>query len=199
MSATSLKLAPEGPQRPPWMPAGRFEEIRAAALDDAVREQRRDALKRVRGLRLTGTLSCVIGAAGMIAIVWLGEGVMAFALSAALVAAGVITVRRRPLSPEELDRAMNAKLAGALDAYYREQLAARDFFHSEAWLALRKSTLERKDARCVRCGRKASALLVVEHIRSREEAPELALDPDNVEIICHACRNTKASLASGTY
>jgi hypothetical protein len=191
-----LKQVTDVVQRPPWIPAGRFEEIRAAALDDAIRERSVDARKRVRGLRLTGAISCVMGVAGVIATIWLGEGAMAFALSAALIAAGVITLRRRPLSPEELDRAMNDKLAAALDLYRREQLASTDFFHTEAWLALRRSILESKEARCVRCGRKASALLVVEHIRSRAESPELALDPANVEILCHACRNTKASLAA---
>jgi 5-methylcytosine-specific restriction endonuclease McrA len=38
-------------------------------------------------------------------------------------------------------------------------------------------------------------MLVLSHIHPRAEAPELALDPDNIEILCHRCKNTSSELA----
>jgi HNH endonuclease len=185
-------------ERPAWIPAVRYEALRRAALEEASREQRNVALRQSRALRMTGIVALLVGSAGLIAALWLKAGGIAIALCMALIAAGGIAVRSAiAAAPEDLSRATDEKLALALEGYRRNQLASSDFFHCEAWQALRRSVLERKDARCARCGRKASAMLVVEHIRSRAQAPELALDPANIQILCHACRNTQVA-ASGT-
>jgi hypothetical protein len=183
--------------RPPWVPVIRFEELWQTAFELADRESYRNALARSRGLRVTGVLAVLVGSATFIAALWLKEGGMVIAMTATLIAAGALALRPRTPYPADVQRVAEENLAVMLQRYRETQLALPDLFHSEAWQALRKSTLERMDARCAHCGRKSSAMLVVEHIRSRAEAPELALDPANVQIICHACRQSR-SAATGS-
>jgi hypothetical protein len=184
-------------QRPPWIPALRYEELRLAAMKEALREHRRQAWRGLRALRISGILAVVVGISGVILTIWLNIGDIAIALSVALIAAGMVAMRTQAISFEEIRRHAVVRLGAALDNYRQDQLSLPDFYHSEAWQALRRTILENKEARCIRCGRKSSAMLVVEHIRSRADAPELALDPANIQILCHACRNVQAA-STGT-
>ena len=184
-------------QRPPWISALRYEELRAAALSQATLEQRRRSWGRLRVFRVCGVVAVVLGIAGVITAIWLNDNGTGIALCIALIAAGMVATRAQGISSEQFHRDVAARLATALESYRRSQLASPDFYHSEAWQALRRTILESKEARCVRCGRKSSAMLVLEHIRSRADAPELALDPANIQILCHACRNVQAA-STGT-
>lgn len=184
-------------QRPPWIPALRYEELRLAAMEQALREYRRHAGRGLRALRISGIVAVAVGVIGVILTIWVNEGDIAVALSIALIAAGMVAMRSQAISSEEVNRDAGVRLGAALNTYRDNQLLSPDFYHSEAWQALRRTILESKEARCIRCGRKSSAMLVVEHIRSRAEAPELALDPANVQILCHACRNAQAA-STGT-
>jgi hypothetical protein len=175
----------------------RYEELRLAAFNQAKLEQRRKSWGRFRVLRSCGVVAVIVGIAGVIAAIWLNDGGAAIALSIAVIAAGMVAMRAEGISSEEFKRDVASRLGTALESYRRSQLSSPDFFHSEAWQALRRTVLESKEARCIRCGRKSSAMLVVEHVRSRAEAPDLALDPANVQILCHACRNVQAA-STGT-
>jgi len=186
-----------GMERPAWIPVARFTELRAAALARAQQEQHQLALKRSRGLRAIGLLAVVVGVLSFATALWLKEGGFVITLAGTLAAVGVVAMRAPGVKPEVLRSAATDILDMSLARYRDEQLTSPDFFHSEAWQALRKSTLERSEARCFRCGRRASAMLVVEHIEPREIAPHLALEPSNVEIICHGCRQAR-SAATGT-
>lgn len=183
-------------QRPPWIPALRYEELRMAALDQARLEQRRKSWGRLRVFRICGVVAVGVGIAGVITAIWLNDNGAGIALSIALIAAGMVAMRAQG-SSEQFKRDVGVRLGTALECYRRSQLSSPDFYHSEGWQALRRTILESKEARCIRCGRKSSAMLVVEHIRSRAQAPELALDPANVQILCHACRNVQAA-STGT-
>jgi hypothetical protein len=190
----SLDSETSSVERPPWIPVGRFNELRRAALELAERQQQREALAHTRGLRFTGVLAIIVGATTFSAALWLKEGGLVIAITATLTAGGLLAaLRPRTPSSSNVRRQAEATLLIALEQYRLSQLADPDFFHSEGWQALRRSVLERSDARCAVCGRKASAMLVVQHIRSRAKAPELSLDPSNVEIVCHACRNGQAA------
>jgi hypothetical protein len=155
------------------------------------------AHQRSRGVRTAGAVAVIVGLASFGTALWYKEGDLIIAMTVLLVLAGILGLRTRKPASHTIRHAAAALLTESLERYHREQLGAPDFFHCEAWQALRRSILERGEARCVRCGRKASAMLVVEHIRPRAQAPDRALDPENVQILCHACKNEQA-MRTGT-
>jgi 5-methylcytosine-specific restriction enzyme A len=65
------------------------------------------------------------------------------------------------------------------------------FYKSTAWLKCREYVLIRDHFLCQPCLRKGrlTPANTVHHIVPLEEAPELALDPDNLESICPSCHN----------
>ena len=63
------------------------------------------------------------------------------------------------------------------------QLAARRFYQSSAWQKLRAAHLS-KNPRCKFCGRPGR---MVDHVKRRRDRPDLALDPRNLQTLCHAC------------
>ena len=67
----------------------------------------------------------------------------------------------------------------------------RAFYRSSAWLKTREAVLARDNHLCQKCLRKGivTTTNTVHHITPLEDAPELALDMDNLESICPACHN----------
>lgn len=65
------------------------------------------------------------------------------------------------------------------------------FYKSAAWLKCRAFVLIRDNYLCQPClrNKRLTPANTVHHIVSLEEAPELALDPDNLESICPSCHN----------
>lgn len=70
---------------------------------------------------------------------------------------------------------------------------SRDFLKSRAWQELRYLTIRRYGGRCQCCGRVADegAVLNVDHIRPRFTHPHLALNPDNLQVLCRSCNRGK--------
>lgn len=70
-----------------------------------------------------------------------------------------------------------------------------DFLQSSHWARVRMLVLERDGAKCACCGktRKDGVVLNVDHIKSRREHPSLALDPDNLQVLCADCNNGKGN------
>lgn len=70
---------------------------------------------------------------------------------------------------------------------------ADEFSRSNKWRRLRYAALKRYGARCHACGatRATGAQIDVDHIKPRSRYPELALDPDNLQILCRACNEGK--------
>jgi 5-methylcytosine-specific restriction endonuclease McrA len=68
---------------------------------------------------------------------------------------------------------------------------AKPFYKSAAWQKCRAFVLIRDNHLCQPCLRrkKLTPANTVHHIVPLEEAPEIALDPDNLESICPACHN----------
>lgn len=66
---------------------------------------------------------------------------------------------------------------------------AKDFYSSRAWKILRYQAFERYGNRCACCGATPSDGLVmhVDHIKPRSKNPELALDIENLQILCEDC------------
>ncbi|WP_299570299.1 HNH endonuclease signature motif containing protein [uncultured Shewanella sp.] len=69
-----------------------------------------------------------------------------------------------------------------------------DFYSSQKWKALRKEALNKYISTCICCGRSAKdgAVMHVDHIKPRSKYPQLALDIDNLQILCDLCNLGKS-------
>jgi 5-methylcytosine-specific restriction protein A len=76
------------------------------------------------------------------------------------------------------------------DKYKRDKEAKR-FYNSDAWKKCRPIILTRDRYLCQECLRKGilTPANTVHHIKHYKEHPELALDPNNLEVICDSCHN----------
>ena len=75
------------------------------------------------------------------------------------------------------------------------------FYKSRAWQRKREAILRRDKYICQNCkryGRKTEAT-TVHHIKHLEDAPELALDNDNLVSLCAACHNKLHPEKGGHY
>ena len=70
-----------------------------------------------------------------------------------------------------------------------------DFLKSYAWRKARMIALKRYGARCQCCGATPAdgATMNVDHIKPRRIYPELALDIDNLQVLCHDCNHGKGN------
>ncbi len=77
----------------------------------------------------------------------------------------------------------------------KEYIASNEFLKSYKWRELRQKVLDKYDGRCMCCGATASddIYLCVDHIKPRKTHPELALDINNLQILCNACNHGKAN------
>lgn len=75
------------------------------------------------------------------------------------------------------------------------KLGAGDFLKSFEWRRVRMDVLEKRGARCECCGRgaKDGASINVDHIKPRGRYPELALDQNNLQVLCGDCNHGKGN------
>lgn len=66
------------------------------------------------------------------------------------------------------------------------------FYESDAWQGLRYRTLKRLGRKCMLCGA-GGVELHVDHIKPRSAHPELALNPDNLQVLCKPCNLGKGN------
>ncbi|MBO1271601.1 HNH endonuclease [Shewanella sp. 4t3-1-2LB] len=69
-----------------------------------------------------------------------------------------------------------------------------NFYLSRAWLDLRHEVLSSREHRCNLCHRSVAEhgiALEVDHILPRSRYPELALDINNLQILCYECNRGK--------
>jgi len=64
--------------------------------------------------------------------------------------------------------------------------ASEDFYHSPAWIQVRYRALTLYGAKCQCCGatRADGVIIHVDHIKPRSLYPHLALDLDNLQVLC---------------
>lgn len=93
------------------------------------------------------------------------------------------------------------------DAYLAEQqtdkrvskkphpAASNAFLSSYEWRVLRMKILKRDGARCACCGAtpRDGVVMHVDHIKPRRTHPEMALDPDNLQVLCEVCNHGKSN------
>lgn len=71
-----------------------------------------------------------------------------------------------------------------------------DFYSSNDWIQLRYQAFEKFGNKCSCCGNtpENGAVLQVDHIKPRSHYPEIALDINNLQILCDACNKGKSNL-----
>lgn len=69
------------------------------------------------------------------------------------------------------------------------------FLESFEWRQLRMVVLRKYGARCQCCGASPAtgAVMNVDHIKPRKLFPHLALDEDNLQVLCHECNHGKGN------
>lgn len=70
----------------------------------------------------------------------------------------------------------------------------KDFFKSREWQELRWQVIKESDGRCVYCGRSRAhhgVTIHVDHIKPRSRFPHLALEKDNLQVVCEDCNMGK--------
>ena len=77
----------------------------------------------------------------------------------------------------------------------RPELPRNPFYSSPAWLELRYDALKRAGGYCECCGAAPTPAkpLHVDHIKPRKLFPQLALDVDNLQILCGECNHGKGN------
>ena len=70
-------------------------------------------------------------------------------------------------------------------------IASPEFLRTPEWRRIRYDALRANDGRCELCGRNKHQLppgehLTVDHVRSREARPDLALEVTNLAVLCSA-------------
>lgn len=80
-----------------------------------------------------------------------------------------------------------AKAAGTYD--HKAFLRSPEFLRSRDWLEVRYAALLRCGKMCMVCGARGmpSNPLHVDHIKPRVKFPELALDINNLQVLCNQC------------
>jgi 5-methylcytosine-specific restriction endonuclease McrA len=75
------------------------------------------------------------------------------------------------------------------------QVASDDFLSSFAWRKARMQVLKRDGTRCACCGTSPEhgAVMNVDHIKPRRLFPHLALDLDNLQVLCAECNHGKGN------
>jgi 5-methylcytosine-specific restriction endonuclease McrA len=102
----------------------------------------------------------------------------------------------KSLTRRTVKRGMAVRMAGLSDNEIAAQIQSADaVLHTAEWKALRKSMLERHGAKCMKCGvtPKNPAHINVDHIKCRKFYPELALDQNNLQLLCGRCNKAKGN------
>lgn len=70
-----------------------------------------------------------------------------------------------------------------------------NFLSSYAWRSLRYQALLRSDGLCQLCGRgkQHGVVLNVDHIKSRRKYSDMAMDINNLQVLCHDCNHGKGN------
>ena len=79
--------------------------------------------------------------------------------------------------------------------FYSSKPSEDSFLDSYIWRKTRLKVLKRDGAKCVCCGATpADGLKMhVDHIKPRKKYPELALDMDNLQVLCEICNHGKGN------
>jgi hypothetical protein len=76
---------------------------------------------------------------------------------------------------------------------YKGNVNSQEFLSSYEWRQIRMVVLKRDGARCSCCGAspETGEVMHVDHIKPRRKFPRLALDPNNLQVLCEECNHGK--------
>lgn len=79
--------------------------------------------------------------------------------------------------------------------YGRVNVASDKFLESYEWRKIRLVALKMHGRKCQCCGAspETGAVMNVDHIKPRKLFPELALDINNLQVLCHECNHGKGN------
>jgi hypothetical protein len=74
-------------------------------------------------------------------------------------------------------------------------VASPEFLQTYEWRKVRMEALKKHGARCMCCGASPAngAVMNVDHIKPRKLWPSLALDLNNLQVLCHDCNHGKGN------
>lgn len=74
-------------------------------------------------------------------------------------------------------------------------VSGNDFLYTYEWRRLRMTAIKKYGAKCQCCGATPAtgAVMNVDHIKPRKVYPELALDINNLQVLCHECNHGKGN------
>lgn len=77
----------------------------------------------------------------------------------------------------------------------QKKLWSDEFLQSYEWRRVRMMALKKYGAKCQCCGAtpQTGAIMNVDHIKPRKLFPHLALDVDNLQVLCHECNHGKGN------
>jgi 5-methylcytosine-specific restriction endonuclease McrA len=78
---------------------------------------------------------------------------------------------------------------------FKGDVTSSEFLKSYEWRKLRMQALKKYGPVCMCCGATPStgAVINVDHIKPRKLFPDLALDINNLQILCHECNHGKGN------
>lgn len=84
-----------------------------------------------------------------------------------------------------------------MSSQYKNESDRKVFYNSSAWLKTREAVLKRDNYECSWCKKKGavttkdSATLEIDHIKELKDYPDLALDLDNLRVLCNHHHNVR--------
>lgn len=121
---------------------------------------------------------------------WLGIGGEFSALELVLMAAQKLEITARgDIHPNQQLRFMREKIERIGKPSVNRCRTMKGFYESRAWKILRYQAFEKYGNRCQCCGATPDddVQLHADHVKPRSTNPELALDLNNIQILCVDC------------
>lgn len=101
----------------------------------------------------------------------------------------VLAKQQKPKKKRAVRRARTTNLPST------PSVTSKAFLESFEWRRLRMQALKKYSPRCMCCGAtpQDGAVMNVDHIKPRKLFPDLALDINNLQILCHECNHGKGN------
>lgn len=99
-------------------------------------------------------------------------------------------LRNRVIQLERQNRRLKLTIASGdknpkIGQAFQKTEKAKEFYRSKKWRSLRFNFCMTNERKCKLCG--SQTRLHVDHIKPRSLFPELALEPNNLQILCEEC------------